>query len=186
MTTLVFFIEEPSAKELLLGLLPKLLPEDIVPKYIIFEGKSDLDRQLVRKLRGWRTPDTRFVVLRDRDSGDCHEVKRKLSGLCQKANHPETLVRIACPELESWYLGDLRAVEAGLGIQGIAQHKNKSKYRNPDSLGGASAELRKLTRDQYQKISGSRAIAPHMDPNNNASTSFRVFVKGIRSLTEEA
>lgn len=34
----------------------------------------------------------------------------------------------------------------------------------------------------YQKIGGSRAIGPYLDPDNTRSDSFRVFVSGIRLL----
>ncbi len=35
MKYLVCFLEEPSAEEMLRGVLPKLLPDGIVPKYIV-------------------------------------------------------------------------------------------------------------------------------------------------------
>ncbi len=65
MITLVFFLEEPSAKEMLNGILPMILPENIVPRFVIFEGKQDLEKQLVRKLRLWNMPNSRFFILRD-------------------------------------------------------------------------------------------------------------------------
>lgn len=40
MKYLVCFLEETSAKEMLKGILPRLLPDDIEPRYIVFEGKS--------------------------------------------------------------------------------------------------------------------------------------------------
>lgn len=42
MTTLVFFLEEASAKEMLHGILPKILPEHVVQRFIVFEGKQEL------------------------------------------------------------------------------------------------------------------------------------------------
>ena len=107
MTTLAFFLEEPSAEEMLKGILPKILPDHVEPRFIVFQGKQDLEKQLVRRLRLWRAPDTMFIVLRDQDSGDCRVIKRNLSDKCQVADKPNTVVRIACHELESFYLGDL-------------------------------------------------------------------------------
>ncbi len=78
MITLVFCLEEPSAKEMLRGLLPKLLPDDVTPRFVVFKGKQDLEKQLVKRLRGWRKPNSRFIVMRDQDAGDCHDVKDKL------------------------------------------------------------------------------------------------------------
>lgn len=76
MKTLVFFLEEPSAKAMLEGVLPKVLPADITTRYIVFEGKQDLEKRLPGKLRGWKLPDTTFVVMRDQDSGDCVVIKK--------------------------------------------------------------------------------------------------------------
>jgi hypothetical protein len=182
MTTLVFFLEEPSAREMLQGFLPRILPPGIDVRYVVFEGKTDLDRQLAGKLRGWRTPDTAFVVLRDKDAGDCIEVKKGLLTRCQQGARPETLVRIACHEIESWYLGDLAAVEAGLEVPGLAARQTKAKYRNPDRLGNAKQELVRVTGGQYQEVGGSRAIGPHMKTDGNQSHSFTVFVSGLRRI----
>ena len=46
MMELVFFLEEPSAKEMLKGLLPRLIKNEIVYRFIVFEGKSDLEKIL--------------------------------------------------------------------------------------------------------------------------------------------
>jgi hypothetical protein len=92
------------------------------------------------------------------------------------------LVRVACRELESFYLGDLVAVEMGLGISGLAAKQNTRKYRNPDALGSPSDELNRLTKGEYQKVAGSRAIAPHLDTQKNKSHSFHVLLTGILRL----
>ncbi len=188
MITLAFFLEEPSARALLQGLLPRFLPMDrIMPRYIVFDGKRDLERQIVKRMRGWRAPNTHFVVLRDQDSADCRDVKVRLWDLCEEARHPEALVRVACREIESWYLGDLEAVERGLALRGLASRQGKRKFRAPDGLGSPARELARLTRGLYQKIAGSRAIAPHLRlDGSNASHSFGVFVSGLRRVVELA
>ena len=182
MTTLVFFLEEPSAKEMLRGVLPKILPEYITPRFIVFEGKQDLEKQLVRKLRLWRQPDSRFIILRDQDAGDCLKIKHHLVEKCREAERPDAIVRIACHELESFYLGDLLAVEKGLEINGVAKRQNQKKFRQPDNLPGPARELKALTDKRYQKISGSRSIAPHLDPGKNRSHSFNVLLQGIKKI----
>jgi hypothetical protein len=141
MTTLAFFLEEPSAKEMLIQLLPRFLPPDIVPKFVVFKGKQDLEKQLVKKLRGWCVPDTKFVVMRDQDAADCLAIKARLIELCQQAGKPEALVRIACHELETFYLGDLAAVEEGLGVNGLAAKQQVRKFREPDAVHSPSVEL---------------------------------------------
>lgn len=186
-TNLVFFLEEPSAKEMLEGLLPSLIPESIQVRYIIFQGKQDLERQIVKKLRGWKTPDTFFVILRDQDNGDCIEIKNNLIEKCREAHRNNTIVRIACTELESFYLGDLRAVEDGLDIPGLAEKQTRDKYQNPDQIKKPSEELRKITNGRYQKISGSRAIAKYLKSDgSNLSYSFNVLIRGIESIFRES
>ncbi|MDI6451446.1 DUF4276 family protein [Anaerobaca lacustris] len=186
MSELVFLLEEPSAQAMLEGLLPRLLPQGLPVRYIVFEGKSDLEAQLVRRLRYYRVPNARFVILRDKDVADCRQIKGGLVEKCQQARRHNALVRIACHELESWYLADLAAVERALEINGLAGKQDKSKYRTPDALVNPAQELSKLTGQRYQKVGGSRAIGPHLDLGNTRSRSFSVFVAGIRRLVAAA
>ena len=176
----MFLLEEPSAREMLKGLLPRLLPYPVNIRYVVFEGKQDLHKNIIRRLRGWRTPDSVFVVLRDQDSADCSTVKQELEDKCREAGRPEALVRIACRELESWYFGDLSAVENGLGLSNLARYGRQEKYRIPDSIHSPGNELRTISRCAYQKLSGSRAIGPELSLDSNRSHSFGVFVDGIR------
>lgn len=176
----MFFLEEPSAREMLKGLLPRMLPDIIAVRYVVFEGKQDLEKNIVRRLRGWRAPNTVFVVLRDQDAGACLAVKQELVGKCREAGKPDAVVRIACRELESWYFGDLTAVESGLGIANLARYGNRRQYRTPDEIHSPAVELFKITRNVYQKVSGSRAIGPQLSLDRNKSHSFRVFIEGVQ------
>ena len=182
MRTIVFFLEEPSAREMLLGLLPRVLPADLVPCFVVFEGKQDLEKQLERKLRGWQVPNSMFVVLRDQDAGDCQTIKSRLADKCRSAGQPQSLIRIACRELESWYLGDLAAVERALGIKNLARSQSRRRFTEPDKVVHPSGELGQLTKQAYQKVAGSRAIGPELSLTGNRSHSFLVFLDGIRKL----
>ena len=62
----------------------------------------------------------------------------------------------------------------------------KKKFRNPDNLANPSTELRRLTNNRFQKRSGARAIAPHLNLENNTSHSFNVLVAGIRRLVVQS
>jgi hypothetical protein len=183
MKHLVCFLEEPSAREMLKGVLPRLLP-DIECTYIVFDGKQDLEKQLVRKLKNWLTPDSVFLVMRDQDAADCLAVKERLTNLCREAGKPKTLVRVACRELESFYFGDLSAVEKGLGMTGLFKYRKKSKYRNPDWTINPCDGLEKLTGGMYQHISGSRSIAPYLSLDGNVSYSFNVLLSGVVNLVD--
>lgn len=182
MRTIVFFLEEPSAREMLKGLLPRLLPSDVVTRFVVFEGKQDLEKQLERKLRGWLLPQSLFVVLRDQDAGDCLKIKSNLATKCRTAGRPQSLVRIACRELESWYLGDLSAVERALKVKNLAQHQSRRRFTDPDNVVSPSHELGQLTKQVYQKVAGSRAIGQELSLTENRSHSYVVFLDGIRRL----
>ena len=97
----------------------------------------------------------------------------------------KTLIRIACKELKSFYLADLQAVGQGLPIPKLAFHQNKSRFRKPDDLSNLSHELNLLTRGEYQKVSGSRAIVEFLDLENEYSTSFYHLIQGNRRMVSE-
>jgi hypothetical protein len=167
MMTLVFFLEESSAQVMLESFLPSLLPVGYETQFVVFEGKSDLEKRMVMRLREWQKPNCRFIVLRDQDSAVCMDIKAVLRRMCHEGKHLETLVRIACHDLESWYLGGSLAVEAGLEITGLARLQKKAKYRNPDTIANSAEELKKITKGRYQKVSGSRKIGRYLEAGRN-------------------
>jgi hypothetical protein len=74
---LVFFLEEESARALLENVFSRLVPIEskINPRFIVFEGKQDLEKQLLKKLQGYLNPHAKFIVVRDQDQGDCRKIK---------------------------------------------------------------------------------------------------------------
>ncbi len=181
MSEIVFFLEEPSAEAMLEGFLPKILPHGLNYRCIVFEGKQDLEKQLIKRMRGYRMPNAKFVVIRDQDSADCKIIKKVLVKKCSEAKKPNFLVRIACHELESWYLADLSAVERGLGLSGLQKHGKERQFSSPDNYASPAQTLKRIA-PSYQKVGGSRSIGPHLDPDNTRSRSFAVFVSGLRRL----
>lgn len=184
---LAFLLEEPSAKAMLESLLPRILHPSIKSRLLAFEGKQDLEKQMVRKMRSYINPRARFIVMRDQDATpDCRVVKAALLTRCAEAGRQGVaLVRIACRELESFYLADLVAVEAGLGIKGIAKQQGTKKFKNPDSLQKPSKELLTLTKHRYEKVGGSRVIGQHLDAGNERSISFKNLIAGIKRMEQE-
>ncbi len=187
MKELVFLLEERSARALLQSLLPRCLSADIQFRLVPFDGKQDLEKQLERRIRAYQNPHARFIVLRDQDSHpDCRKLKKSLLDLC--ANSGKTrhcLVRIACMELEAFYIADLEAVEKALKLDKLAAQQGTRKFRAPDRLGSPSRELRSLTKNCYEKVAGSREIGKHLDLNNGRSPSFRNLMSGIRRMESE-
>lgn len=183
MRMLVFLLEEPSARDLLAGILPRILPVEIESRYLVFEGKQDLERRMERALRAWARPDSRFIVLRDQDSGDCRRIKAALQSRCMDAGRPDAIVRIACRELESFFLGNWAGVAQAFGIGKLAALDGKAIYRDPDALGNPVLELRKYI-PGYQKRDGARRIGHCLDLSNNRSRSLMALVAAIRRAAD--
>lgn len=181
MKTLVFLLEEPSAQDALQGFLPSILPPEVSVEYLVFEGKQDLEKRMVRRMRGWLKPESVFVVLRDQDSGDCCVIKQNLSGLCREAGKPNAIVRIACRAMESWFLGDWASVSTAFAQPRLEKLQRKAIYRDPDRLVNPVSELRKAI-PTYQKREGARRIGPYLNHVRNRSRSFQVFVEAVQRI----
>lgn len=87
--------------------------------------------------------------------------------------------------MESFYIGDLRAVEAALGLTGLVRHQGAARFRDADRVESPSRELAKLTHGTYQKVSGSRQLGPHLDLANERSASFKNLLAGVRRLEQQ-
>lgn len=178
---LVFMLEEESAKHFLNALLPNMLPPCVEFLCIAHQGKDDLQKSLPIKLKKWRNPSDFFVILHDQDDWDCVILKKKLRNLCKVVQSHSPLIRIVCRELEAWYFGDLDAVKKAFPQFRIALHRNKTKFRIPDSIPKPSEELKKIIKG-FSKIRAAREIPKHMKPTANKSTSFNAMQSGVRKF----
>lgn len=187
MRELVFLLEEPSAKAMLETLLPRFLSTHVHARLIPFEGKQDLEKQMERRIRGYQNPSARFIVLRDQDSApNCHTLKSELLARCMKSGKiAHCIVRIACRELETFYLADRAAVEQALSLRKLAMQQDVRKFRAPDPLGNPSHELRLVTQNRYEKVSGSREIGKYLRLDNDRSPSFKNLIAGIKRMESE-
>ena len=175
--------------EVLRQILPKVLPKgwDMNQNYFIrtHEGKQDLKRSLLSKLKAFsKMPfETGIVVLIDQDSSNCVALKQSLVDICTKqgSHNVHHCIRIVCHELESWYLGDMAALEKVFPNFHAATYSKRAKFRQPDMCVNPKAELKRIVGD-YPQIGKAREIAPLMNVDNNKSNSFRCFVAGIIKL----
>ncbi|MDA8117680.1 MAG: DUF4276 family protein [Actinomycetota bacterium] len=179
MSRVVFLLEEFSMKVLLDGLLPRLFPS-LRFLCVSHEGKQDLERSVPRKLRAWREPGVRFVVVRDNDGSDCREVKRRLAALAREGRRDDTLVRIACQELEAWYLGAPDALAQAFGREELCAIGRRARFRDPDTVDHPARALVALV-DEFQKVSGARRMAQTLT-RENRSRSFQVLISAIEGL----
>ncbi|MEW6072556.1 MAG: DUF4276 family protein [Planctomycetota bacterium] len=176
----MFLLEEFSMKILLDGLLTRLCP-GLRFLCVPHEGKQDLEKSLPRKLRVWKEPGVRFVVVRDNDDGDCHARKRDLVTLCRKGRREDALVRIACQALEAWYLGEPDALAEAFGDESLRGIGQKARFRNPDAVSQPALALERLV-PAFQKVSGARRMARHLTRDRNRSRSFHALMAGIDRL----
>lgn len=185
---LIFLLEEPSMQNVLEAILPKIIPTEITFKCISHQGKQDLAQSIPKKIKAFKdfSPNTRFIIVHDQDSNDCKTLKSQLVEICRQAGHLQALIRIICRELESWFLGDLAAVETAYQLKpdSLRKKQNSQKYRDPDRLNCAKQELRSLVREYYPGTH-SKAIAPYLSLDNNKSQSFQIFIRGIFKLIKD-
>ena len=181
MSRIVFLLEEDSMKVLLEGLLPRLFP-GLSFLCLSHEGKQDLEKSIPRKLKAWREPGVRFVVVRDQDGGDCRRVKERLVQLCRRTRRRDVLVRVVCRELEAWYVGEPDALARAFPEvrQSALRELVRSRYLNPDAVVRPSDAIAKVI-PGFQKRSGARRMAEVLS-RKNRSRSFQVFVEGIEGL----
>jgi hypothetical protein len=180
MAKLIFLLEEASMKAFLEGFVPRLLP-DLDFLCLHHEGKQDLEKSIPRKLKAW--PEAIFVEIRDNDNADCRVIKERLKRLCQQHGRTDVMIRIACQELEAWFLGDWKTLAEAYSRPKLALLGRKAKFRNPDFLGSPSLELTKLV-PEFKKMDGAHRMGAVMPlaESENRSKSFQVFVQGIHRL----
>lgn len=180
-------VEEPSMEHFLRELLPVVLPDGYLLDQNCFirphEGKSHLRKSIPRKAKTyphWSIP-VKLIIIHDQDSSDCKRLKYDIEKLVREVNETcPLLIRIACRELENWYLGDLNAVEKVYPESKASMQSRKAKFRNPDFLVG-SDEMKKLT-GTFTKSFASKEIPKHLALDENKSPSFNHLIKGIKSF----
>ncbi|MEG2327761.1 MAG: DUF4276 family protein [Akkermansia sp.] len=152
--------------------------------FLSFNGKSDLEKKILPRMRGWKCSNACFLVMRDRDSAQCMEIKESLVDKCRQSGVPDThfRVRIACGELESFYLGDFSAIAQAYENPSLQRKSSLSKYRNPDNLGNPCEEFFKLVGEPQAKIRAAQLLGQHINLDNyenNRSLSFRCLMRTL-------
>ncbi|MEZ4826547.1 MAG: DUF4276 family protein [Bacteroidia bacterium] len=176
--------EESSMEIFLREILPKILPEDYQLDVNCFirphEGKSHLKKIYSHKNEGLSPVSLSCKSSYCTRSGfkRLPNSKKDLQALCN--SDIPVVIRIACRELENWYLGDFQAIEAVYPEIKAAKFEKKAKYRNPDIVFG-SKELEGITKN-FSKSYAAREIPRYMNINNNQSASFQHLILGLKKL----
>ncbi len=190
MMRLEFLLEEPSMENVLKNILPLILPPEYQYNINYFlrphQGKAELQKSIPHKMKYFSHyyEPVMVIILHDQDSNDCFQLKKELTELCENRGKCKVLIRIVCRELESWYFGDMDAIEAAYPDKFNAnKYKNKAKYRNPDLLNNAAEEMSKIL-PTFQKLNASKNISKHLKLEQNTSPSLRNFVSGLKKILE--
>lgn len=180
MNKIVFLLEEPSMETLLDGMLKRMFPKTDF-QFVSHRGRSALEKSIPYKLRGWKEPGVRFVILIDNDDRDCIALKKRLTQLCAENGRDDSLVRIVCQELEAWYLGDTYALAEAFGDEKLGNIGRRARFRNPDAVPKPSDELKRLIRG-FRKSDAAELMADHISRERNRSPSFQALLTGLDRL----
>ncbi|BBM88900.1 hypothetical protein COTS27_00587 [Spirochaetota bacterium] len=210
--TLLFFVEEKSAKEVLDVLMQRIqdeyeLREVLDYKIIDKKGKDDLriySKQLfsTNRIEGFRKlySNPIAIVIYDNDNNkDCKQEKEnwakiinskfaKVVTLNPNNKYPFPLykqlpvvIRVACQELESFFLGDVKAVNQALGTK---LNQEKGDHKDPDKAIKPSDTLSKNI--IYRKGKHPQRIANHLEIEKedikNKSSSYKLLLTTIHIL----
>jgi len=177
----LFLLEEQSAEAMLRELLPRCFPT-LRCTYRRFSGVNKLLDRLEKTIRNHADTRCPIIILCDQDDKDCIEFKERILNLCKKTKQESRcIIRIACHELESWYLAQLDVVANHFGVPELLKRQNK--FNNPDSINKPSKELDRITKQQYQKVKGSRIMGQYLDPDAERSASFKHFIHALRKIS---
>ena len=181
-----FLVEEPSMKNFLNVILPKILPEGYHLNNNCFirdhQGKTHLQKEIPIKVRAYQfySVPVKVIIIHDQHSSECKELKITLEELVNINSNLPFLVRIVCRELEAWYLGDMEAIEKAYPNFKASRYKKWAKFRNPD-LCNAAYEIKQLI-PNFQKGMASKEISKHLNLDHNNSKSFNIFISGIKKF----
>lgn len=197
---LELLVEEPSMETFLNEILPSLLPPDCTFNVHSSRNRQRLLNNLEKRLGVYARSieqDYRIIVLVDRDSDDCYELKQRLeaatasAGLRSRSTSGtddwQVANRIVIEELEAWYFGDWQAVQAAYPN---VRNALPRRYRNPDAIPNGTWEAfeRVMQRSGYfegglRKTEAAQSIGRHSDPARSNSRSFIAFREAVIEAT---
>ncbi|MDM8567150.1 DUF4276 family protein [Candidatus Halobeggiatoa sp. HSG11] len=183
-----FLVEDYSTRKFLEGILPRLEFENFEIKH--HRGKEDLTSYLPKIVPSLSKRAKQIIIILDQDKQDCVKLKNALN---DKMVHCacEYKIRIACYELEAWFLGDMAAISKCSLRFKASYFKGKEKYRDIDKIEKPSSVIEKIVpnwkKDYTSKPKFAKTIAPFMSLEQrgskqaNRSHSFHVLLETLRN-----
>jgi len=180
------------------AILPGLLGGTTTFAVYPFQGKQNLLSKLENRLRGyagWIPEAWRILVVVDRDSNNCLDLKKTLVTAAQSVKLRtrssarqdwNVLFGIAIEELEAWYFGEWNAVcKAYPRVNRNAVRS--SRFRNCDQIAGGTWEAfeQVLQRAGYftgglRKIEAARRIGKYFNGASCSSPSYKYVESAIK------
>lgn len=188
---IIFLVEDYSMKNFLEGILPRLNLEADQFEIKHHRGKEDLLSHLARIVPTLSKRAQQIIIIIDQDQQNCLTLKNKISEKMANSNC-KYQIRIACYELEAWFLGDFAAIAQCSPKFKPSFFQNKKQYRDIDRIPKPSRVLQEIVPD-WKEIYGNKPqfakkIAPFisLEKQNteqaNRSHSFHVLLETLRSL----
>ena len=194
MQRVVFLVEGATDADFLHAFLPRvgIAKERFV--VMPFKGKGDLLGNFHLRIRRWREPGARFVILVDQDEDDCKRLKRDITESAREKcaiQSERLLVRIACREAEAWYLGDIAALQEAYPDARPSVWRSISRRKNPDDIrppkpSGILANIPGFAkRDAAERMGDILGRKWLESVENNRSASFRCFASSLMRIFSE-
>lgn len=183
---IIFLVEDYSMRKFLEGILPRLEFEQHQFEIKHHRGKEDLISNLDKIIPSLSKRAQQIIVIIDQDKQDCVALKNKIKEKMAWC-FCEYKIRIACYELEAWFLGDMEAIAKCSPKFKASFFQGKKKYRDIDNIEKPSSVIEEIVpnwKDKYaSKPQFAEEIAKFVSLKQaNRSHSFHVLLKTLRSL----
>jgi len=188
---IVFLVEDYSMKKFFEGILPRLGFKEDSFEIKHHRGKDDLICNLNKVVPSLSKRAQQIIVIIDQDRQDCIALKNKIKTkmawcVC------DYKIRIACYELEAWFLGDMQAIAQCSAKFKATFFQNKEKYRNVDNIPKPSRVIEEIIPDYKKQYSSKDKFAESMSKfislaeqnlvQANRSHSFHICLKTLHSI----
>lgn len=188
---IIFLVEDYSMRKFLEGILPRLNLEAHQFEIKHHRGKEDLLSHLALIVPSLSKRAQQIIVIIDQDQQDCLTLKNKIKEKMAWSNC-KYQIRIACYELEAWFLGDFAAIAKCSPKFKASFFQDKKKYRDIDHIPKPSRVLEEIVPDWKERYGNKPQFAKEiasfisLEKQNtekaNRSHSFHVLLETLRSL----
>ncbi|KHD10349.1 hypothetical protein PN36_34595 [Candidatus Thiomargarita nelsonii] len=183
-----FLVEDYSMRQFLEGILPRLGFHSFEIKH--HRGKEDLISNLDKIIPSLSKRAQQIIVIIDQDKQDCVALKNEIE---EKMAHCSCKhkIRIACYELEAWFLGDMAAIAKCSPRFKARSFQTKDKYRDIDNIEKPSSVIAKIVPDWKEKYASKPKFAQtiaqfvSLERQANRSHSFHVLLETLFSLSRQ-